>query len=33
MHWGHAAILLGATLLLIVAAVWLFDRRDLRQSA
>ncbi|MDJ0498024.1 MAG: ABC transporter permease subunit [Acidimicrobiia bacterium] len=33
MHWGHGAILASATVLLIVAAVWLFDRRDLRQSA
>lgn len=33
MHWGHGAVLLGATVLLIVAAVFLFDRRDLRQSA
>ena len=33
MHWGHGAILLGASVLLIVAAVWLFDHRDLKQSA
>jgi ABC-2 type transport system permease protein len=32
MHWGNAAVLLGTAVLLIVAAVWLFDRRDLRQT-
>jgi len=31
MHWGHAGVLLGAVLVLVAAAVWLFDRRDLRQ--
>jgi ABC-2 type transport system permease protein len=32
MHWGHAGVLLGAFLVLVVAAVMLFDRRDLRQT-
>ncbi|MCP4965651.1 MAG: ABC transporter permease subunit [bacterium] len=32
MHWGNAAVLLGTTGVLILAAVWLFDRRDLRQT-
>ena len=32
MHWGHGAVLLGIFVVLVGAAVWLFDRRDLRQS-
>jgi len=32
MHWGHGAILAGLTVLLIALAVWLFSRRDLRQT-
>lgn len=32
MHWGHGAILAGLTVLLIALAVWLFQRRDLRQT-
>jgi ABC-2 type transport system permease protein len=31
MHWGHMGILAGLTAALVVAAVVLFDRRDLRQ--
>lgn len=33
IHWGHAAILLATAAVFVVAAVVLFDRRDLRQSA
>ena len=32
MHWGNAAILAGVFVALVVAAVALFDRRDLRQT-
>ena len=32
MHWGHAGILAGLTVLLLGAAVALFERRDLRQT-
>ena len=32
MNWGHGAVLLGAFMVLVVAAVFFFDRRDLRQS-
>lgn len=32
MHWGHGAVLVGLFVALVVAAVALFDRRDLRQS-
>jgi ABC-2 type transport system permease protein len=32
MNWGHGAVLLGLFVVLIAAAVMLFDRRDLRQS-
>ena len=32
MHWGHAAVLTGLTLVLIGLAVVLFQRRDLRQT-
>ena len=32
MHWGHAGILAGLTLVLLAAAVVLFERRDLRQT-
>ena len=32
MNWGHGAVLFAAFLVLIAAAVFLFDRRDLRQS-
>ena len=32
-HWGHVAILSVTAAVLVVAAVALFDRRDLRQSA
>ena len=32
MHWGHAAVLTGLTVLLIGLAVVLFQRRDLRQT-
>ncbi len=32
MHWGHAAVLTGLTVLLIGLAVVLFQRRDLRQN-
>jgi ABC-2 type transport system permease protein len=33
MHWGHAGILAGLTAILLVAAVVLFERRDLRQTS
>ncbi len=32
MHWGHAAVLGGLFVMLVTAAVWLFQRRDLRQN-
>ncbi len=32
MHWGHGAVLLGLFVVLVAAAVWLFDRRDIRQT-
>jgi len=32
MHWGHAAVLGGLFVILVAAAVWLFQRRDLRQN-
>ena len=32
MHWGHAGVLIGLTAGLVVSAVALFERRDLRQS-
>jgi len=32
MHWGHAAVLGGLFAMLVTAAVWLFQRRDLRQN-
>ncbi len=32
MDWGNAAVLLIAFIVLVAAAVWLFDRRDLRQT-
>jgi ABC-2 type transport system permease protein len=32
MHWGHGAVLLGLFVILVAAAVWLFDRRDIRQA-
>ena len=32
MHWGHGAVLVVLTAALIWAAVWLFDRRDVRQT-
>ncbi len=32
MNWGHGAVLLAAFVVLAAAAVFLFDRRDLRQS-
>jgi ABC-type transport system involved in multi-copper enzyme maturation permease subunit len=32
MHWGHAAVLTGLTVVLIGLAVVLFQRRDLRQT-
>ncbi|MEE8457800.1 MAG: ABC transporter permease subunit [Acidimicrobiia bacterium] len=32
MHWGHAGVLIGLTTGLVVSAVALFDRRDLRQA-
>ena len=32
MHWGHGAMLLAAFGILVAAAVFLFDRRDLRQT-
>ena len=32
MHWGHGAILLTLTAALVAASVWLFNRRDLRQT-
>jgi ABC-2 type transport system permease protein len=33
IHWGHVAILLATAAVFVIAAVALFDRRDLRQSA
>ncbi len=33
MDWGHGAVLLGLFAILVAAATWLFDHRDLRQSA
>ncbi len=32
MPWGHAALLLGLSMALIGAAVWLFERRDVRDG-
>ncbi len=32
MHWGHAAVLGGLFVILVTAAVWFFQRRDLRQN-
>ncbi len=32
MHWGHAAVLGGLFVILVAAAVVLFQRRDLRQT-
>lgn len=32
MNWGHGAVLLGLFVALVAAAVWLFDRRDIRQT-
>ena len=32
MPWGHAAILAGLFLILVALSVWLFQRRDLRQT-
>ena len=32
MHWGHAAVLGGLFVILVAAAVVLFQRRDLRQN-
>ncbi len=32
MPWGHAALLLGLAVALIGAAVWLFERRDVRDG-
>lgn len=32
MDWGDATVLAGLTIVLLGAAVWLFDRRDLRQN-
>jgi ABC-2 type transport system permease protein len=32
MHWGHGAVLAGLFVLLVAASVFLFQRRDLRQS-
>jgi ABC-2 type transport system permease protein len=32
MHWGHAAVLAGLFVILLVLAVVLFQRRDLRQN-
>jgi ABC-2 type transport system permease protein len=32
MNWGHGAVLLGLFIVLVTAAVVLFDRRDLRQT-
>jgi len=32
MNWGHGAVLLGLFIVLVAAAVALFDRRDLRQT-
>jgi len=32
MNWAHAGVLLGLFVVLVAAAVMLFDRRDLRQS-
>ena len=32
MHWGHGALLAGLFVVLIAASVFLFQRRDLRQS-
>jgi ABC-2 type transport system permease protein len=32
MHWGHGAALTALTVALIALAVWLFSRRDLRQT-
>jgi ABC-2 type transport system permease protein len=32
MHWGHAGILVALTIALVVVAVVLFERRDLRQT-
>ena len=32
MHWGHGAVLAGLFVVLIAASVFLFERRDLRQT-
>jgi ABC-2 type transport system permease protein len=32
MHWGHGVVLAVLVVALIWAAVWLFDRRDIRQT-
>lgn len=32
MHWGHAAVLVAVLAVLVVAAVALFERRDIRQG-
>ncbi|MGB5169478.1 MAG: ABC transporter permease, partial [Acidimicrobiia bacterium] len=32
MHWGHAAVLAGLFLILLVLAIVFFQRRDLRQT-
>jgi ABC-2 type transport system permease protein len=32
MHWGHAGVLAGLCAVLFMAAIMLFDRRDLRQT-
>lgn len=32
MHWGHIAVLLSLTVILVVASVIFFNRRDLRQT-
>ena len=32
MDWGHAAVLGGLFIVLVAAAVWLFQQRDLRQN-
>lgn len=32
MHWGHGAILTATVVVLVIAAVVLFDRRDIRQG-
>lgn len=32
MHWGHATLLAALTAALVAAAIWSFNRRDLRQG-